>query len=251
MNLLKLHRLSGCAMLYGMSETPLDESSSSAPQLNSEVEMKAALRELVTAYEGLIKQFEETFIQSDLENTEAFRDLMDAWGKLFEKIIVIDGVIFGASLTPLGFIVNSLPQHQIPWRSGIFLLISWLLLFTSFCSSGIQVMYVVAQKSRRFMKIILPKMLPSFSSALRPLANALKAARSLPDSPSESERSRIILERAYQLADKFDGKQVQELQQKMAMPSMPPARIMILGWGPPLISMALILVFVAMSLFQW
>lgn len=233
-----------------MTSEPESDSSSGEAQLNSEIEWKAALRKLVNAYEGLLKNFEETFIQSDLENTEAFRDFIDAWGKFFEKIIVIDGVIFGASLTLLGFIVNSLPQHQIPWRSGIFLLISWLLLFVSFCSSGIQVMYGVGQKGRRFARTFIPKMLPALLTALRPLANALRAAQRLPDSPSDPQHSRIS-ERATQLVDRFDEEKVRDLQQKMAMPTMPPARLTILGWGLPLLSMVLILVFVAMSLFQW
>src|SRR5580658_7354959 len=88
-------RLFGCGFWWRigaeikMTGEPESDSPSGEPQLNSEIEWKAALRELVKAYEGLLKQFEETFIQSDLENTEAFRDFVDAWGKFFEKIIVV------------------------------------------------------------------------------------------------------------------------------------------------------------------
>jgi hypothetical protein len=236
-----------------MSDNQADAPQSRKDQLGSEVkESIAHLLRVVKAEDGHVKQFDKYISENDLRGSESFRDFIDSWGRFFEKIIVVDGVIFGASLTLLGFILNFSPQHHIPIKHGIYLLISWVFLLISFCSSGFQVKHVVAQKSRRFTIELLRKFFPAIAEITKCAVGILKAMENQQD-PGETGNRAIseAIEQNPSLKLFLDDKQISALQTKMAFPTYPPVRLAILGWGPPLLSIALIVVFVSVSIIAW
>jgi len=60
-----------------------------------------------------------------------------------------------------------------------------------------------------------------------------------------------VIEKSQSLNVFADDKKLEALKTKMAFPNYPPVRLAILGWGPPLLAIALIVVFVSVSIISW
>jgi hypothetical protein len=235
-----------------MDDNQTDSQDKTEPKLSPELR-DSILTELKPFFSNRLglDHFSDAVIDNDFRSAESFRDFIDSWGRFFEKIIIVDGMIFASSLTLLGFIINFSPEHHIPFRNGIYVLIAWIFLLVSFCTSGIQVKHVVEQKSRRFVREFQGKLLPDVAKIVRNVHGILNTLQRFPGLGDDAKNAIASFSEKPGIKAALSDEKLRDLRTKLAFPQYPPVKLAILGWGPPLLSMVLIVVFVAVSIFQW